>query len=42
VRRLSLFGSATDERFDPERSDVDVLVEFEKMKPSEHAAPSRC
>jgi len=38
VRRLSLFGSATSERFDPARSDVDVLVEFEKMRPTEHAA----
>lgn len=37
VRRLSLFGSSTSERFDPERSDVDVLVEFEKMRPAEHA-----
>ena len=38
MRRLSLFGSAANERFDPERSDVDVLVEFEKMRPAEHAA----
>jgi uncharacterized protein len=37
VRRLSLFGSATSERFDSSRSDVDVLVEFEKMKPTDHA-----
>jgi len=37
VRRLSVFGSATSERFDPSRSDVDLLVEFEKMAPSEHA-----
>ena len=37
VRRLSLFGSATSERFAPSRSDVDVLVEFEKMVPTEHA-----
>lgn len=28
VQRLRLFGSATSGRFDPERSDVDVLVEF--------------
>ena len=26
VRRLELFGSADDERFDPERSDLDFLV----------------
>ena len=37
VRRLSLFGSATNEHFDSSRSDVDVLVEFEKMVPTEHA-----
>jgi uncharacterized protein len=37
VQRLSLFGSATSERFDSSRSDVDVLVEFEKMKPADHA-----
>ena len=28
VRRLDLFGSATSDRFDPSRSDVDFLVEF--------------
>lgn len=28
VRRLSLFGSAATEAFDPESSDVDFLVEF--------------
>ena len=29
IRRLSLFGSILREDFDPERSDVDVLAEFE-------------
>jgi predicted nucleotidyltransferase len=29
VRRLDLFGSAARGDFDPERSDVDFLVEFE-------------
>lgn len=29
VRRLFLIGSAVDGTFDPERSDVDFLVEFE-------------
>jgi predicted nucleotidyltransferase len=29
VRRLELFGSASDGRFDPARSDFDFLVEFE-------------
>lgn len=37
VRRLAIFGSVTDDRFDPERSDLDLLVEFEKMPPAEHA-----
>ena len=30
VRRLELFGSAATERFDPESSDLDFLVEFER------------
>jgi predicted nucleotidyltransferase len=30
VRRLDLFGSAATERFDPDRSDLDFLVEFEE------------
>jgi hypothetical protein len=29
VYRLELFGSATGKRFDPARSDIDFLVEFE-------------
>jgi predicted nucleotidyltransferase len=28
VRRLEVFGSATGHRFNPERSDVDFLVQF--------------
>ncbi len=28
VARLAVFGSAVTERFDPDRSDLDVLVEF--------------
>lgn len=28
VSRLRVFGSALTERFDPERSDIDFLVEF--------------
>jgi hypothetical protein len=31
VRRLELFGSAADGRFDPERSDFDFLIEFEDL-----------
>ncbi len=27
--RIRLFGSALTDRFDPERSDVDLLVEFQ-------------
>ncbi len=30
VRRLDLFGSALDDRFDEENSDIDVLVEFSR------------
>lgn len=33
VRRLDLFGSAARGDFDPERSDVDFLVEFERDTP---------
>ena len=29
VRRLAVFGSATSSRFDPNRSDIDLLVEFD-------------
>jgi len=28
VRRLEVFGSAADGTFDPEKSDIDFLVEF--------------
>ncbi len=31
VRRLSVFGSAVRDDFDPERSDVDLLVEFKPV-----------
>jgi predicted nucleotidyltransferase len=37
VRRLELFGSATGDSFDPQRSDVDFLVEFEPLVDGEHA-----
>ncbi|NEQ45977.1 MAG: hypothetical protein F6K00_21515 [Leptolyngbya sp. SIOISBB] len=33
VARLELFGSATDDRFDPATSDLDFLVEFEINTP---------
>ena len=29
VRRLELFGSATTDTFDPKRSDLDFLVDFD-------------
>lgn len=38
VRRLALFGSALGEDFDPERSDLDFLVEFQPLPPGEHAS----
>ncbi len=37
VRRLALFGSAVGEDFDPERSDLDFLVEFEPLPPGTYA-----
>jgi predicted nucleotidyltransferase len=37
VRRLEIFGSAAGERFDPSRSDLDFLVDFEPASPSETA-----
>ena len=33
VRRLDLFGSAARGDFDPERSDIDFLVEFDRVHP---------
>jgi predicted nucleotidyltransferase len=33
VRRLELFGSATGDGFDPARSDLDFLVEFDPEAP---------
>ena len=37
VRRLALFGSAARADFDPERSDLDFLVDFAAATPTEHA-----
>jgi hypothetical protein len=37
VRRLALFGSAVREDFDPRRSDLDFLVEFEALPPGTYA-----
>jgi uncharacterized protein len=37
-KRLDAFGSASGtNHFDPERSDIDLLVEFEPMDPVRHA-----
>ena len=36
VRRLEVFGSAADGSFRPESSDIDFLVEFAALTPSEH------
>jgi uncharacterized protein len=33
VRRLDLIGSAAGDDFDPERSDLDFLVEFDRRAP---------
>lgn len=33
VRRLEIFGSAARDDFDPSRSDLDFLVEFEPKSP---------
>jgi len=38
VRRLALFGSALREDFDPQRSDLDFLVEFQPLPLGEHAS----
>ena len=37
VRRLELFGSATEDSFEPTASDIDFLVEFGSLSPAEHA-----
>ncbi|MBN2288994.1 MAG: nucleotidyltransferase domain-containing protein [Candidatus Glassbacteria bacterium] len=37
VRRLELFGSAAEDSFDPDASDIDLLVEFDPLSPAEHA-----
>jgi predicted nucleotidyltransferase len=37
VRRLSVFGSAVRDDFDPQRSDVDLLVDFAPLGEMEYA-----
>jgi predicted nucleotidyltransferase len=36
--RLDAFGSAVRSDFDPAKSDLDFLVEFEPLPPARHAA----
>lgn len=37
VAKFYLFGSSTGTNFDTNRSDLDFLVEFKKMTPTNHA-----
>lgn len=37
VKRLELFGSATGDDFNPQKSDMDFLVEFLPLKTGEYA-----
>ena len=37
VRRLEVFGSAARGDFDPARSDLDFLVEFQPLPPGAYA-----
>jgi len=37
VRRLEAFGSTLRPDFDPQKSDVDLLVEFEPLAPGKYA-----
>ena len=37
VRKLELLGSGVPDAFDPEKSDLDFLVEFDAVPASQHA-----
>ncbi len=37
VRRLAVFGSAARDDFDPTRSDVDIIVEFDDIPIEQYA-----
>jgi hypothetical protein len=37
VRRLEIFGSAVSEFFDPDKSDLDFVVQFHDLAPGEYA-----
>jgi predicted nucleotidyltransferase len=38
ARRLDVFGSAARDDFDPKKSDLDFLVAFDDLPPSQYAA----
>jgi predicted nucleotidyltransferase len=38
VKTLEVFGSAADGTWDPDRSDLDFLVEFLPLEPGQHFA----
>ena len=37
VKRLEVFGSAVSDKFNPETSDLDFLVDYNLMPPGKHA-----
>jgi predicted nucleotidyltransferase len=37
VKTLEVFGSAADGAFDPGRSDLDFLLDFQAMPPGQHS-----
>ena len=37
VKRLEVFGSAASDNFDPEKSDIDFLVDYQLLPPAQHA-----
>ncbi|MBN2589980.1 MAG: nucleotidyltransferase domain-containing protein [Sedimentisphaerales bacterium] len=37
VRKLELFGSALDDKFDRKLSDIDFLVEFQQLQAGQYA-----
>ncbi|MDD3407610.1 MAG: nucleotidyltransferase domain-containing protein [Methanomicrobium sp.] len=37
VSEMFIFGSAIRSDFNPEKSDIDIMVSFKKMTPAEHA-----
>ncbi len=37
VLQMIIFGSAIRSDFNPEKSDIDILVSFKKMTPADHA-----